>query len=196
MGSSRWLFYGAVGLGSAAVAVAGAARPALWSAPAAGTPGLGSALPRVLPLEVWCGALAVLGLADLRTLGVPRRLWRACAAVAFGAMALGCGVTGSWFALAHGVEAATVSGLGYAAWAVARPAAIGGADVRMVWLVAFGAGTVAPGTAVAAVWCASAVAAIWQRTGPGRSGRQHRAPVALCPFLALAGLAGVVVGAL
>ncbi len=149
----------------------------------------------VAPLAPWAACLGGLAQADRHRLAVPATLLRAGAAMTVVATVASAWSGGHWQAVVQGSLAAVavcgvLSGL-----ALARPHGLGGGDVKVATLAAFGAGRAGAALAVTVLVCVPAGVAIWQLSSRGRrAGRAH--PVALCPWLALAGLGGLVAGAL
>ncbi len=179
-----------VGAGLAAVAVGSAWQRPLWSGPAAGLP---AGVAGLAGVAVWACLLVAVGVADLCWMRVPPALWRAGAPAVFAGALVAAGTSGYWLAAASGAMAALVGALAYISVAALLPGRLGGADARMAALVAFGVGAVRPGLAVACLAVAPLACALWARAP--RAGRGRGQAVALCPFLAVAGVVGVAVGA-
>jgi leader peptidase (prepilin peptidase) / N-methyltransferase len=135
----------------------------------------------------WACGLCLLAIVDRETLFLPSKLVRLCASVTGSLLLAAALATSEWDYLEKSVVCALIASAGYGAWAFLRPNNLGLGDARMAGLVAFGVGTVSPGGCVVALACAPVAAA-------GLS-RFRRAPVALGPFLALAGIAVVVASA-
>jgi hypothetical protein len=172
------------------LAVGSAWQRPLWSGPGAG---LSANVIGLLGVLVWACLLVAAGVADLCWMRVPPALWRAGApAVCAGAL-VGAGTSGYWVAAARGAVVALVGALVYFTVAVLRPGRLGGADARMAGLVGFGVGAVRPGVAVVCLAVAPLACALWGAVR--REGRGRGQAIALCPFLAVAGVVGVAAGA-
>jgi leader peptidase (prepilin peptidase) / N-methyltransferase len=143
-------------------------------------------------LVVWACGVVLLALIDRETLLLPRVLVHACAYITGGVLIADVAATGDWGYLGRSSLSALVTCVIFGAWAFARPKSLGLGDARMAGLVALGAGSLSPANCVAALACAPLFAASistlrWKYKRIDRS-----TPVALGPFLALAGIAAVV----
>ena len=188
------------GAALAALAVGSAWQRPLWSGPGVG---LSTDVIGLLGVLAWACLLVAVGVADLCWMRVPPALWRAGApAVCAGAL-VGAGTSGCWVAAARGAAVGLVGAVVYYTVAVLRPGRLGGADARMAALVGFGVGALSPGVAVVCLAVAPLACALWAaagRAGHGRGhgrgrGRGRGQAIALCPFLAVAGVVGVAAGA-
>jgi leader peptidase (prepilin peptidase)/N-methyltransferase len=152
----------------------------------------------VTGLAVWAAALAVLALVDERHLVLPTAPLR-LATVATGVFLLVVShQSGDWRYLVGGASCAVFAAGAFGACALLRPRRLGFGDVRMAAVVALGAGALAPAATFAALCCAPVGAGViarwraWRSGDPGAIG----SPVALGPFLALAGIVVVTASAL
>ncbi len=150
----------------------------------------------VIPfLVVWAGGLAILALIDRETLLLPSKLIY-LSAFAAGALLLVQGaVTGKWHYLGNGALCAITALIAFGLCTLLQPRNLGLGDARLASVVALGAGALSPVVCIVALACAPAVAAglstfRWKYTRTDLT-----TPIALGPFLALAGIAVVVAGA-
>jgi leader peptidase (prepilin peptidase) / N-methyltransferase len=143
-------------------------------------------------LMVWACGVVLLALVDRETLLLPRQLMHVCAFVTGGVLLADAAVTRDWDYLGRSALSSLVTCVIFGAWAFAQPNSLGLGDARMAGLVALGAGGLSPADCVAALACAPLIAASisslrWRYRRIDRS-----IPMALGPFLALAGIVAVV----
>ena len=143
-------------------------------------------------LVVWACGVVLLALADRETLLLPRQLMHVCAFVTGGVLIADAAATRDWDYLGRSALSSLVTCVIFGAWAFAQPNRLGLGDARMAGFVALGAGSLSPADCVAALACAPLIAASlstlrWKYKRIDRS-----TPVALGPFLALAGIVAVV----
>lgn len=143
-------------------------------------------------LVVWACGVVLLALTDRETLLLPRQLMHVCAFVTGGVLIADAAATRDWDYLGRSALSSLVTCVIFGAWAFAQPNRLGLGDARMAGFVALGAGSLSPADCVAALACAPLIAASlstlrWKYKRIDRS-----APVALGPFLALAGIVAVV----
>jgi leader peptidase (prepilin peptidase) / N-methyltransferase len=147
----------------------------------------------VLGLVAWACSLAILGLIDAEHFVLPTPILRLATTVTAVALVAAARVSGDWRPVLSAATTAAVAGSAYGAWALAKPEGLGFGDVRMAFLVAIGVGACSIAGALVALSCAPLAAGLVARC-PGR-----RSPVSgtpLGPFLALAGVVGVVASAI
>jgi leader peptidase (prepilin peptidase)/N-methyltransferase len=179
--------------------------------------GQGRAQPlALLGLVGWACALCVLGLIDAEQFVLPTPILRFAAVTTVVALMVAATVSGNWRHLFSALLTVVGAGCVYGAWAWARPHGLGFGDVRMACLVALGVGASSMATALVVLSCAPLAAGVVAKyagrraavhgmatasiSGPaleaGRCAAGHGAarPVAvpLGPFLAVAGIVGVV----
>jgi hypothetical protein len=143
----------------------------------------------------WAFGLALLALVDGERMLLPSKLLHICALATVSLVLAGCAATGEWRYFWRGALCAVIAGFVFAAWSLLRPMGLGFGDVRMAVLVAFGAGMCSPAGAFVALACAPLVAGAFSNCR-GRTGETAMPrPVALGPFLAVGGIAVVVVSA-
>lgn len=162
----------------------------------------------------WACALSVLGLIDSHRFVLPTSLLRV-ATLTTATLLLGAsGASGHWQPVISAVGAFMVAGIAYGAWSLLHPEGLGFGDVRMACLVALGLGACSLPVALVALSTAPLGAGVAARLAPGRYwshnqndflatgqpalGRRAGKPavaIPLGPFLAFAGIVGVVAGA-
>jgi leader peptidase (prepilin peptidase) / N-methyltransferase len=143
-------------------------------------------------LVVWACGLSLLALTDRERLVLPSKLVRTCAVATAGLVLAGCAVSGEWRYLWPGALCAVIAGAVFALWALLRPHQLGFGDVRMAALVAFGAGICSPAGCLVALACAPFSAAVVSNFALKAKKNTLPSPVALGPYLAVAGIAVVV----
>jgi leader peptidase (prepilin peptidase) / N-methyltransferase len=147
-------------------------------------------------LVIWANGLALLALIDQETLLLPSKVIHTCVLVVVCLLLVDGVATGNsrylGQGLACGLAALTVFGL----WALWRPNRLGFGDARFAALVAVGAGALSPAGCVAALACAPAAAAAISTLRRHYRGSPPKTPIALGPFLALAGITAVVASAI
>lgn len=147
-------------------------------------------------LVVWASGLALLSLLDEETLLLPSKLIHLCAVVDVCLLVANGVATGNWSYLGKGLLCGVAAFAAFGLWALLQPNGLGLGDVRLALLVALGAGTVSPVGCIVTLACAPAVAA-GVSTLPRKYGTIARStPIALGPFLALAGITAVVASAI
>lgn len=144
-------------------------------------------------LVPWAGAAALFGAVDLSERVVPTPAARAASAGTVALIVLNCAVSGDWPALGRALGCGALVWCLLAAWSVLSPRALGFGDARAALFVSLGAGAVSPPGILAGLAGAHLAAGICCRLQP-KDRRGQGVP--LVPFLALAGLAVVVAGAL
>lgn len=152
----------------------------------------GRAQPLVLAALIgWACALCVLGLIDAEQFVLPTPILWFAAVMTFVALVAAATVSGNWRHLFSAVLTVVVAGGAYGAWAWAKPQGLGFGDVRMACLVALGVGACSMGSALVALSCAPLAAGLVAKCA-GRRAAAHPVAVPLGPFLAVAGIVGVV----
>ena len=141
---------------------------------------------------VWASGLAVLALVDRETLFLPSKLLRLNMVVAGAALVVQAIATRDWSHLGRSGICAVVAFAGFGAWAFLRPGGLGLGDARFAVLVALGAGAIWPSGCLVALTCAPLAAAVVATFRRRANRTDQRTPVALGPFLALAGIVAVV----
>jgi leader peptidase (prepilin peptidase) / N-methyltransferase len=175
--------------------------PAFTSAAAAGV-AAASLFGRLGPLwiipflGVWACGLTLLALVDRETLLIPRKLVHLCYWAAAGVLVANSAAAGEWNDIKRSLVCVLAAWLAFGAWALFRPNNLGLGDVRMACLVALGAGALWPAGCVVALTSAPFLAACVSslRSRVTMEGRSK--PIALGPFLAVAGIVAVVARAL
>ncbi len=161
----------------------------------------------------WAVMVTFLGLVDFAKGVIPTPAARSATVITAVLLLAGCAQTGHWGQIWRGAACAAVAWAVFAAWAVISPRSLGFGDVRMVCLVALGAGAVSPAGTFVAVSCSLMAGASWGKARPrlvrGRSpakppwgaaslaaeGVSAQKAVALGPLLALSGIAVAVTNA-
>jgi leader peptidase (prepilin peptidase) / N-methyltransferase len=171
---------GATGATVAAAIVLGARGP-LWLTPF---------------LVAWASGLVALALIDQETLVLPSKLIYPYALVVCYLLATGATANHKWSSLERGSICAVAALVLFGLWAFVQPNSLGLGDARLAFLVALGVGTVSAAGCAVALTSAPAMAAgvsifRWRFRRTDRS-----TPVALGPYLAIAGLAVVVASAI
>jgi leader peptidase (prepilin peptidase) / N-methyltransferase len=192
-----WALAGGIAAGAVAVAlVARAAPPVALS-----------------PLVGWACALSVLGLIDTQELALPTPILRAATLATGASLVATSAAAGAWDGLLSAAGAAAAAAAAYGTWALVRPRALGFGDVRMACLVALGVGACSPSWSLVALSCAPLAAGLGCRyagrrprvvaaavpattAGQADGGSMSARAVPLGPFLAIAGVVGVVAGAI
>lgn len=141
----------------------------------------------------WASGLAALAFIDGQTLTLPKKAVEATGLFVVTALFLSSYVARHWSSLLSGLACAAIVFMAMGAWAILAPENIGFGDVRFSGLVAFGAGVISPSFCVVAL--AAAVFACGLASRFGHKGCKSPQPVALGPFLALAGVTCVVASA-
>jgi hypothetical protein len=152
---------------------------------------------RMLPfLLVWATGLALLALTDQETLLLPGKLVRLCTFLAGCLLLTDAAATSDWHYLGKGLLCAVGAFATFGLWASWRPNSLGFGDARFACLVALGAGALSPAGCVVALACAPAVSAGISTSRARFRAIDQRTPIALGPFLALAGIAVAVASAI
>jgi hypothetical protein len=126
---------------------------------------------------------------------LPSKLIYLCAFAA-GSLLLAEGVaTSKWHYLCNGLLCAITALLAFGVWTLLQPRTLALGDARLASLVALGAGALSPVACVVALACAPAVAAGLSIFLRKYKRTDRSTPMALGPFLALAGIVVVVAGA-
>jgi leader peptidase (prepilin peptidase) / N-methyltransferase len=142
-------------------------------------------------LGVWACGLAMLALVDRETLLLPHKLVHLCGSAIVGLLLASSAVTGDWGYIERGLLCAVVAAAAFGAWALLRPRSLGLGDARMACLVAVGAGALSPAGCLVALTCAPFLAACTSALRRRRERVARTKPIALGPFLALAGVVAV-----
>ena len=147
-------------------------------------------------LVAWASGLVAMALIDEETLVLPNKLMYPYALVACYSLATEATANNKWRSLERGSICAVVALVLFGLWAFVQPNSLGLGDARLAFLVALGVGTVsATGCAVALTSAPAMAAGIsifrWRYRRTDRS-----TPVALGPYLAIAGIAVVVASAI
>ena len=147
-------------------------------------------------LVAWASGLVAMALIDEETLVLPNKLMYPYALVACYLLATEATANNKWRSLERGSICAVVALVLFGLWAFVQPNSLGLGDARLAFLVALGVGTVsATGCAVALTSAPAMAAGIsifrWRYRRTDRS-----TPVALGPYLAIAGIAVVVASAI
>lgn len=172
-----------------ATAAAAGAVAAAWLAGNANS----SASLVFVPLIGWACGLSVLGLIDAHHRVLPTPIARAAVVGTGTSLAAVSFVSGAGRELVGAAGAASAAAVVYGAWSLVRPRSLGFGDVRMACLVALGVGARSLPVATVVLSCAPLAAGIGSKC---RAAPTRHVPVPLGPFLAVAGLMGVVAGAL
>jgi hypothetical protein len=152
----------------------------------------GRAQPLVLAgLIGWACALCVLGLIDAEEFVLPTPIVRFATVMTFVALVAAATVSGNWRHLFSALLTVVGAGSAYGAWAWAKPQGLGFGDVRMACLVALGVGACSMASALVALSCAPLAAGLVAKYA-GRRAAARPVAVPLGPFLAVAGVVGVV----
>jgi hypothetical protein len=147
-------------------------------------------------LVIWANGLALLALIDQETLLLPSKLIHLCAAVVVCLLLVDGVATSNWRYLEEGLVCGSAALAVFGLWALWQPGRLGFGDARLASLVALGAGAFSPAGCVVALACAPAAAAAISTLRRNYGGLPPKAPAALGPFLALAGITAVVAGAI
>jgi leader peptidase (prepilin peptidase)/N-methyltransferase len=139
----------------------------------------------------WACALCVLGLIDAEQFVLPTPILWFAGAMTFVALVVAATVSGNWRHLFSALLTVVGAGCAYGTWAWAKPQGLGFGDVRMACLVALGVGACSMAIALVALSCAPLAAGLVAKCA-GRRGAAHPVAVPLGPFLAVAGIVGVV----
>ena len=141
-------------------------------------------------LALWAGAIALLALTDHYSRVLPTRLVRAATVGAASLLLAEGAFSGSWHLVARGAGCAALAGATFGLWALFSPRGLGFGDVRLAVLVALGAGASSVPGALVALSLSPLVAGLSSKCRSHRAGEPK--PVALGPFLAVAGIVTVV----
>lgn len=161
----------------------------------------------------WAVMASLLALVDFAKGVIPTAAARSATVITAVLLVTACGQTGHWGQIWRGAACAAVAWGVFATWAVISPRSLGFGDVRMVCLVALGAGAVSPAGTFVAVSCSLMAAASWGKVRPrvvrcqlpakqswravssAVEGVGGQKAVALGPLLALSGIAVAVTNA-
>jgi leader peptidase (prepilin peptidase) / N-methyltransferase len=150
----------------------------------------------VIPfLVVWASGLAILAFIDLETLLLPSKLIYLCAFAAGSLLLVAGAATSTWHYLCNGLLCAITALVAFGLCTLSQPRNLGLGDARLASLVALGAGALSPVVCIVALACAPAVAAGFSTFRWKYRRTDLSQPIALGPFLALAGIAVVLAGA-
>ena len=147
-------------------------------------------------LVAWASGLVAMALVDRETLVLPSKLIYPYALVISYLLTTEAVADNKWRSLERGSVCALVALAFFGFWAFAQPNSLGLGDARLASLVALGVGSISAAGCAAALTSAPAMAAgvsifRW------RYRRTDRAtPVALAPYMAIAGIAVVVASAI
>jgi leader peptidase (prepilin peptidase) / N-methyltransferase len=151
----------------------------------------------VIPfVVVWASGLVLLALVDQETLILPSKLIYLCAFSAGSLLLAEGAATSKWHYLYNGLLCAIPTLLAFGLWTLLQPRNLGLGDARLASLVALGAGALSPVACLVTLACAPAVAAVFSTLLWKYRRIERSRATALGPFLALAGIAVVVAGAL
>ena len=146
-------------------------------------------------LVVWASGLVILAFIDRETLLLPSKLIYLCAFAAGSLLLVAGAVTSKWHYLCNGLLCAITALIAFGLCTLLHPRNLGLGDARLASLVALGAGALSPVVCIVALACAPAVAAGFSTFRWKYRRTDLSAPIALGPFLALAGIAVVLAGA-
>jgi leader peptidase (prepilin peptidase) / N-methyltransferase len=150
----------------------------------------------VIPfLVVWASGVAILAFIDLETLLLPSKLIYLCAFAAGSLLLVAGAATSKWHYLCNGLLCAITALVAFGLSTLLQPRNLGLGDARLASLVALGAGALSPVVCIVALACAPAVAASFSTFRWKYRRTDLSQPIALGPFLALAGIAVVLAGA-
>jgi leader peptidase (prepilin peptidase)/N-methyltransferase len=146
----------------------------------------------------WAVSVSLLALIDAGKFVLPTPILRAAIVTTGGGLVAAGALSGQWQRPLSAAAAVIVAAVVYGTWSLVSPVAIGFGDVRMACLVALGVGARSlPVALVVLAWAPLAAALMgkyWRpaRTPPGRTMPEGGIPIPLGPFLACAGILGVV----
>lgn len=150
----------------------------------------------LVALAMWSLCCVLVAASDISSRSVPVKRSMALVRSTCALLVALAATEPTWHRLAGAMMAGGIVGVAFMAWYLARPGAIGFADVRACACVATGAGAFSFGGSLALAACAPAAGAVWsmaERTGRVRAIERRGAPLAA--LICLAGPALVVASA-